>query len=936
MLRHMKIFILVILMTALMPLNGFCADGVDGKINANLTRTNNLFNLIIPSNEQSVELRNLISGFLTDYKDYQIQFFKAFEQLPDVIGPDAIGQIDDLLLKGTGKNTFGLKDDLQHLVNTLELRLFPKIITEVVALWENEGLDVAELKVKLKDVDADEKLQIVSDFIRTNLPLGNDHEIDYGSKDNLSARLKQSIKELSSYEKELTQVRDRLLKEEKNFSEKTKTYINAGEDRPDIENKGTVFKRYKKLYLMDEIGQMGLMEKERLTLEAALESIKTNRQGVEVLNRNIDKLSQEEIEYAHHEVDYIKKNYSSYNIYKGPNILLAEGGGCINMYIALIARDVFHAATDGRFVPPSRRRDYQKYKYEDWREKTSHLLKRYATVEGAAAMISFVAVSNVINTQLPTTMVMRSLFGWSDKVLYGAGGKLLRGVSIFGLSMGLGQKVSEVVATGIMWRHELSPSWKGKDVKVIPVVTPWGAPILIPFNKINILAWDMFLSSNFSPQAWEQVAQFIASFGLADIVLDGRIYVGFYNKMKELNKKKCSYTHADIIDIILRKRGLDGKWYSPGYKPWWHAASWTRSTVTFLTADLINDYFLSKFMFPNAEKEQEKLLMAKSGPLAEEEFNEFSDAILQTKPTKEQLANIYDIYGGWVFLKDIIPALRDNYYAVESCLDIRDNKQNLEAKKCLGKLYDKYFQDIGNTIANLKVERDYMQTEEYKKEKHEEALKIYGNKETTHNLIQSSALKKTFTPNVIAKVKMTIEKINGGETRILTYIKDGKLDDADIEIKSYLANLNLSPLYTLLSSVIKEAWQVNKKPSIVLNEKISLSSNKANEYLQRMIYLFTDLYPKTLTAEVKNKEGIEITQNGFRQNILIAIAQGLYKELKNNCDEKDLNMAKNILNDVKIEMTIQSNSKEVISALNTTYPELGLLKEINDSIPPKQ
>ncbi len=926
-------------MTVLAPLNGLCADGSEPykQINSNVTNCKNIFNSIIPYQEQSLELRGLVSSFLNDYKAYQIKYFKVAGQLPDVIGPDAIGQIDAILLKNGGIDTFGLKDLLQTLTNKLDKDIFPKMVIEVVGLWEKEGIDVNELKSKLTAADTDKKLQILADFIRTNLPIGNDHDVDYGSRENLSIRLNQSIRELNTYEKEINAVNAFLLQEEEKFSKETKAYINSVGDKTDIENKGGTFKRYKKLYLIDEIGQMALIEKDRLTLEAAIESIKTNKQGVEGIQRDIDTFSQDEIIDAHNAIDYIKGNYSSYDMFnKGPNVLLAEGGGCINMYIALIARDIFHAVTDGRFVAPSKRRDYQKYKYENWDEKASHLFKKYFTVEGATAMGSFVVVSNVINTKLPTTMVMRNLFGWSDKILYGAGGKLVRGVSLFGLSMGIGQKISEVIATGIMWRHELTPSWKGQDVKVIPLILPGGTtPVFIPFNKMNELAWDLFISSNFSPQAWEEVTQFIVSFGLADIMLDGRIYVGFYNKMKGLNKKKCSYTFADIMERILQKRELDGKWYSPGYKPSLHPASLTRSLIVFLTADRIDDYFVSKFLFPSATKEQEELLMTKSGAVAQKEFNVFTDDILQTKPTREQLDSIYDMYGGWVFLKDIIPVLRENYYAVESCLDLRDNKENIRAKKCFDNLYSKYFQDMGNTIANLNVEHDYMQTPEYKNEKYEEALKVYG-KATVNKLRQDQMLKNNLNPAAIAKGKIAVDEIIGGETRIMAYIKDGRSEDAKTEMKRYLSGLKLSDLEPLFSSVVTESWSSNKKPSMVLNENVKIPSETANQYLQKMIYLFTDIYPKMLDTKVTNKDGIEIVQNGFRRDILIAIAKGLYKKMKENCSETELDSAKDILNYVKIEITDQSNSIEVISTLNKTYPELGLLKEINNSMPPKK
>ena len=101
-----------------------------------------------------------------------------------------------------------------------------------------------------------------------------------------------------------------------------------------------------------------------MTLDATLEEIKNNKRMINELDQQSSHFSQEDIETAHSIIDVlVQQKYSTYKMFKGPNMLLAEGGGCVNMYIALIGRDIFHAATDGRFVPISRSLDYQHYKY---------------------------------------------------------------------------------------------------------------------------------------------------------------------------------------------------------------------------------------------------------------------------------------------------------------------------------------------------------------------------------------------------------------------------------------------------------------------------------------------------------------------------------------------------------------------------------------------
>ncbi|MEI6079490.1 MAG: hypothetical protein WCQ53_02470, partial [bacterium] len=701
---------------------------------------------------------------------------------------------------------------------------------------------------------------------------------------------------------------------------------------------GKVFsQRLRKLYLMDEIGTMALLEKERIFTETGIDDVKTAINNITELKRIADenKFTKSEIQSGHDAADFVeamsKVKYE--NIGKGPALhqtLGAQAGGMMNMYFALVLRDVFHALTGGQFLSETDRSDYIKYKYEGTGKRLEHLFKRYGKWETHVSLMSFAFTSYQVATRLPTTKVMENLFKWSDRALYGIGGRtLIRGISIYGLSMGLGAKVGEIVGTGLMLRSEF----------------------LSGNQEIRDKAWDLFVTENFSPQAWEELSRFVVAFGLADVIWDGRTLPRFYNKMKRLNKKKCAYAYDEMVNDAQDRKLADQT-----QKAWYHPKSLGKSTAIFITADFIDNYFLSLFMFPNAKAQQEKLMEAKYVALYMAEVNALTEEILVTKPTDKELEMIYDGYHSKLFLTDIIDALRKENAAVKTCLGFRDDDKDLGAIECLETLYatksssspqfiavvNKYIKDSKDKLALIEGSTNYINSDEHKQDVYDRAVSFLADTKTHAKLESTKKLTEVVTPQMIADGIITKENMDQKEAVMLESIKQGNLDKALNSTKELLDLYFESELYSLFSSVITDAMGASsvgvEKPIITLSEKYTkagiLPSKEANQYLQKMIYLFSSLYPKVMGAVVNNSKGIPIAENKLRAKILTALATNEYDKLKLYCSVNDLEKANKLLDDLRKEILF-TESKAITSLYLTTmtdsYVELGLKKKFDPS-----
>lgn len=935
--RLIKSIIFVFLIFALTASTVFAQDftsaEVQARIHKNINDVRQSVNEVLPYEAQSEKLKSLISSFLNEYRVYQERYFTVIGELPEIIGPDAIAQIDKILSEEKGFDTKDLKNDFGRLLDKINNEILPLVTVELERI--NEKIARIDQVGKYKGPSAE-------------------------GQDVLSGRLRELIKKLDKYEVNLRKVRDKLVKEESKFSKNAKAYMTLsykeGEefkkfnvDMPNINNKpktvgevvdyGKVFyQRLRKLYLIEEIGSMGLLEQERTLSEIGIEEIKETKSRIKLLKDLADKqsLTKQELQSAYDIADMVEGISSAKyeGVGKKPAFhltLQAHVGGCLNMYFAMVMRDVFHALSGGQFLSQTQRANYKKYQYEDWGKRLQHLLGRYGMWETHVGMGSFIATSHIIRTTLPSTLVMENIFKWSDRWLYGIGGRtLVSGISIYGLSFGIGMKVSEIIGTGLMLRGEF----------------------LSENEKIRKMAWDLYNSSNFSAEAWQQMAQIIVSFGLADIIFDGRTIPKFYNKMKKLNKKTCTYTYEEILQEAREKQIANrdySRWYSP--------KSLAKSSVIFIAADFIDNYFVSLFLFPGAKEKQEALLMKKYEALAMAEINALTESLFLSKSSDSDLDQVFDKYDDLIFLTDIVEVLRKETEAVKTCLSFRDGNGNVVSKECLETLYevksskDIRFINVINKYTTNKEEKlnalasgeAYINSKENREEIHDKVVNLLSTVEP--KMESTKALQKIVTDEVITDGIILQQNIQYSKDLMIESLRFGKKDLAINSLNKLLDLYYITEFSPLLSSVINDGLDVSStsliEPVIVLDGKTTVSSANVNKYLQKIIYLFTALYPKTFNTKVYSKNGILLEMNELRSDVLAAIADYLYEQLSSKCNATELEEAKKILDGVRRKMLFskqESISTLMIFKMTETYTQLGLKKKIdfskmpNDSI----
>ncbi|MEI6093363.1 MAG: hypothetical protein WCQ47_06740, partial [bacterium] len=942
--RIIKYLIFMAFAFALIANNAFAQDYTSQEVQQNIQKNLNdvrvSLNNILPYEYQSQELKDLVSSFLNEYKSYQERYFVVIGELPEIIGPDAISQIDKILSEEKGFNTNDLKNDFSSLLKKINEQIVPLV------------------KVEFEKFNT--QLSRTDNVGKYRGPLGEGQDV-------LSNRLNELIKKLDKYESNLRKLRTKLLKEESSFSKKAKAYMNTrislkeGEPfkklditMPDLPNKPknvaeavgytkALSKRLRNLYLIDDIGTIGLVDEEKTVAELGIEEIKETKSRIQSLKDLADKqsLTKDEVQSAFDIVEIVDGISSAKydGVGKTPAFhmtLQAHVGGCLNMYFAMVMRDVFHALSGGQFLSQTQRANYKKYKYEDWNQRLEHLFSRYGKWETHVTMASFIVTAELVRTKLPSTFVMEEIFKRSDRWLYGIGGRtLIRGVSIYGLSFGLGMKVSEIVGTALMLRGEFSSG----------------------NAKIRALAWDLFFASNFSEQSLEEMLQTIVSFGMADIIFDGRTLPRFYDKMKKLNKKVCAYTFEDILNDA-RETQLANRDYSRWYSP----KSLVKMSAIVITADFIDNYFVSLFLFPSAKTGQEALVLEKYKALAMAERNSLTESLLLAKSPKTELEDldqsnefeqIFDKYERQIFLTDIVKLLRNETSAIKTCLSFRDGKENTASKECLNTLYEvksskdvsfvtvvgKYTTNKEKKLENLAASEDYINSKENRDAIHDKVVNLLSNSEP--KLATTKALQKIVTDEVMTDGIVFQQNIQYAKAMMIDNLKAGNEQPAINYLKKLLDLYYIRELSPLFSSVITAGLsdadnligsQTDLPPVIVLEGKTTISSSEGNKYLQKMIYLFTVIYPKMFNTKVSSKEGIQIEMNELRGEILTAIASHVYGKLSDNCDKQELEEANKVLDALRKKMLFGPKQESIPTILlvkmTDAYFELGLKKKI--------
>jgi hypothetical protein len=725
-----------------------------------------------------------------------------------------------------------------------------------------------------------------------------------------------------------------------NFAEEAKSYVNTNplEARPDVEVSGGVRNRLKQYYLNGSDRNTWSLEEYRLLLENGEIDIKEGREYLKELKKILKEknLSERGREIAQ---DYINlastKNNNMYGDIgmKTPFKLRAKAfvGGTVPLYFAMVMRDVFHTATGGWGVSDAMSGDYKEYRkaiLEGDTEKAAEGTKRtfghYFQWETHVSLGAFITTSHLVGGALESSKVMERIYKFADRRLYSFGGRtLIRGISGFGLAMGAGMKVSQIVGTGLIMRKELFNS----------------------NEQIKELAWDIFNQQNFSAESFQQLFNIILSFGLADVIWDGRTLPAFYDKLKNLNKKKCAYTYKEILD---RARGKQNQVIGRANKKWYNPKELARISAIFVTADLLENFIISKMFFPNAEHMMEEKLMKYYQLLMGAEVNAFIDDLLQSEI--EEIDNVLDRYEGLMLMEYIIGKLRPDKDIFVKCLKLRDAGKTEEARNCLNifvnsmswksNQFIEYYNSVCAPEDRIKYDAAMMneafnelETDEYKDAVLQHMQDVYNNIEPSTDA--TSELMKVVTPEIMTDVYIHQEKMMFSENSLMDNSRNGNVKEAVASAEVLFELYGMPNFYPLFQQVITDAWDIKLTGpyGFDLDKGMSkgedkLSSPKASLYLKKLLYLFSVSYPKMINTPVYER-GIEMTQYQMREDLLTMLAEGLFNNLKQYAKGDDLKKAEYALNIARVVMLL-SETKEatanVLYSMDKTFTNIGINK----------
>ncbi|MEI6080516.1 MAG: hypothetical protein WCQ53_07770, partial [bacterium] len=189
----------------------------EAQIKTNIANIKTNLNSVLPEKYQSLALANSINKFLTLYEDYLKKYFTISGKLPDLIGPDAIGEIDKILAE---ENGFTTKDIAEELFNADGDKTVSSAKQSLIGIIENEIRP--QLMVDYEKYAINKQKQD-----KSNAEKWNWEKWDSKSQEGLSKRLEGILEKLAGYEANLRDIREKLIKEEGKFSKTAKSYMDT-------------------------------------------------------------------------------------------------------------------------------------------------------------------------------------------------------------------------------------------------------------------------------------------------------------------------------------------------------------------------------------------------------------------------------------------------------------------------------------------------------------------------------------------------------------------------------------------------------------------------------------------------------------------------------------------------------------------------------------
>ena len=84
-------------------------------------------NAAYPAKVQNAKFKGTMDNFYSDFRSYLTLYFTVYDKLPEMIGSDAIKNLDGELKKETGTTVFELNEKMKGLTRTIDEKISPEI-----------------------------------------------------------------------------------------------------------------------------------------------------------------------------------------------------------------------------------------------------------------------------------------------------------------------------------------------------------------------------------------------------------------------------------------------------------------------------------------------------------------------------------------------------------------------------------------------------------------------------------------------------------------------------------------------------------------------------------------------------------------------------------------------------------------------------------------
>ena len=532
-----------------------------------------------------------LSIFLEDYK-------KTYDQIPDVVTKELLAELD-IELKKQGYKTVTE-------INQKSYELHNEYMEEIIPARDVTGrrhYDKHRTEPGFIVVAQAEKIEGI---------------------EGIKNKINNSLKILEPLAKEHRAQYESIVGAIKAFSKDAKVYVDAGKITEEVIDGQKKYKftgektpegnlSIKKLFLMDQIARLSILEQKRIELDVMTKELEAKKGSFEILNKIFSaetpveekqvilaKIREFELKDPQHKKHFLSDIVESYilkgklnktqtedlssiihemdkivNTYYGPREIIKPSkitraismgrsftGNFFTFYVAMLSTRLTGVLTGGSFT--TNIHEKQELLKTGENVKSGNIGPALESFFGDMinpyfhlSFISFSATSAGINLGLQQTKIVQNTYRRSYQQLYPITAnkgkhvlpRLTTGVFIPAAAMSIGMYAAQVVPQFAMFYDELYSEHKA----------------------IRDVARDMFVENNFTPKAGYRILAVMASFTAAELILNDKlIYVGqiawkiiktrnckdIYNKMKSLREKQIGIPKSPNIKKQMLKMVL--------------------------------------------------------------------------------------------------------------------------------------------------------------------------------------------------------------------------------------------------------------------------------------------------------------------------------------------------------------------------------------------